>query len=76
MKIDSSKIRKDFANYLNLAHNGHVIIIMHHGVPQAKLSAINTDKSQLADISNFFGMWSNKKKSGTTLVNQMRSRRR
>ncbi len=68
MKVDVSKLHKNFLKYLNLVQSGRDIIIMQNDKTVAKLTAVISN-----DITDFFGMWSDKNKNGVDIVNTMRA---
>lgn len=76
MKVEASKVRKDFPNYIRMAKARHRIIITRHGKPQAVLTSLPQDNKNYDDINDFVGMWADQKEDAVRTVNKMRNPRR
>lgn len=77
MDIEASKLRKDFSNYIDMAHEGVDVVITKHGKPHVRLVAFARDQIQNDDVvADFTRMWKKRKTSGVSMVNKLRAQNR
>lgn len=77
MNIEASKLRKRFATYIDMAHEGVDVVITKHGKPHVRLVAFDREKIQDDDVVvDFIGMWKKRKRSGVSVVNKLRTQNR
>lgn len=75
-EVDISKARRKLASYVRMARSGRAVILTRHGKQQAKLVGM-ADPAPAArnDITEFFGMWRDKRQSGEAIVRHLRKPR-
>lgn len=76
MKVEASKIRRDFSTYLKIAGEGHEVVVTRHGADLAKIVSISKLKNDQQDDIDAFCSQHNSKEDGVNTINRLRAKMR